>query len=157
MKEWIGFRNFVPPHGLLWRREDILNLGPWDESLAANQDGEFAMRFLLNGGKIVFCPSTWVYYRNYSSTDESIRRSISRRVFESRYKVLARVEKKLSDKGLLCEYQEALSYHYAILAGKYAFYYKDLTNLCLENSKRLSPNGKLPDIFTYPLLSKLLD
>jgi len=156
LKEWIRFTNFVPLHSLLWRRDDIRHLGQWDETLAADQDGEFSMRFLLNGGRMVLCPSAWVYYCNYKGSSDSIRRSKNRKTFESRLRVTARVESQLSAKGLLNEYQEALSFRYAALAKKSALYYKDLTNFCLENSKRLSPTGKLPDIFPYPLLSRLL-
>lgn len=155
LKNWLGGRWAIPPLSILWRRNDILQLGPWDESLAADQDGDFAMRFLLRGGKLVFNPSAWVYRRLYESPESAIGLSNSRASFESRYRVVTRIEDELTSKGLLDEYKGALSSRYAILANRYALYHKDLTNLCLKHSRRLSPNGKLPDVFSYPLVSRL--
>ncbi len=39
-------------HSILWARRDVYQLGPWDEQLAANQDGDYKVRFLLRGGGI---------------------------------------------------------------------------------------------------------
>lgn len=156
LKNWIGGRWAVPPHSILWKRNDIAQLGPWDESLAADQDGDFSMRFLLRGGKLVFCPSAWVYHRLYEDPESSVGGSESRKSFESRYRVIARIEDELTTKGMLDEYRRPLSLRYAIMANAYALYHKDLANLCLKNSMRLSHNGKLPDVFSHPFLSRLL-
>ncbi len=156
LKNWIAGHWTAPSHSILWKRNDIVQLGPWDESLAANQDEDFSMRFLLRGGKLVPCPSSWVYRRLYEDSESSIGGSKSRASFESRYRVIARVEDELMAKGMLDEYRRPLSLRYAILANDSALYCKDLANLCLKNSVRLSHNGKLPGIFSYPLLSRLL-
>ena len=156
LKEWLGANKFVPLHSFLWRHDDIRNLGPWDESLAADQDGEYSTRFLLSGGKMVFCLSSWVYYSFSNAPGSSIGADVSRQAFESRYKVISRIENELNIKGLLDEYSEALSMRYAHLAKRCALYYRDIANRCLKDSKRLSPNGRLPDIFTFPFLSRIL-
>lgn len=156
LKEWLGANKFVPLHSFLWHHEDIRNLGPWDESLAADQDGEYSMRFLLRGGKIVFCLSAWVYYSFNNAPGLSVGASVNRQAFESRYEVISRVENELTIKGLLDEYREALSMRYARLAKRCALYYRDITNRCLKDSKRLSHNRRLPDIFTFPFLSRIL-
>ena len=155
LKNWLGGW-FVPPHSLLWRRSDIAQTGPWDESLAADQDGDFAMRFLLNGGKLVFCPTAWVYYRLHEKADSSVGASSSRKAFESRYRVICRIEEALTSQGLLEGFREAFSLRYASLARRYAIVDKKLTNQCLERSRILAPDGKLPDIFMYPFLSRVL-
>jgi glycosyltransferase involved in cell wall biosynthesis len=152
---WLGGW-FVPPHSLLWQRKDVAQIGPWDESLAADQDGDFAMRFLLDGGKLVFCPSAWVYYRFHETPDSSIGAGSSSKAFESRYRVTRRIEENLTAEGVLEKYRSVLSLRYARLANRYATADKQLAKQCLEKSRKLSPDGRLPDIFSYPLLSKLL-
>ena len=156
LKEWLSENNFIPLHSYLWQREDIYNLGPWDEGLSADQDGEYSMRFFLRGGKIVFCLSSLAYYSFNCSPNSSIGASVSWQAFKSRYEVIFRIENELTVKDQLDEYREALSNRYAHLAKRCALYFKDITNQCLKDSKRLSPNGRLPDIFTFPLLSKII-
>jgi glycosyltransferase involved in cell wall biosynthesis len=155
LRDWLG-GGFVPSHSLLWRRNDIAHIGPWDESLAADQDGDFAMRFLLNGGTLVFCPSAWVYYRQHETPDSSVGANSDYKAFESRYRVTRRIEDALVSNGLAEEYREALSLRYALLARRYATADMKLTNLCLERSRALAADGKLPDVFSYPFLSRAL-
>jgi glycosyltransferase involved in cell wall biosynthesis len=38
----------------LWRREDLLRVGGWDEQLASSQDYELAFRLLRTGGRVVW-------------------------------------------------------------------------------------------------------
>jgi glycosyltransferase involved in cell wall biosynthesis len=155
LKNWLG-EGFVPSHSLLWRKKDIANIGPWDESLAADQDGDFAMRFLSNGGTLVFCPMAWVYYRLHEKPDSSVGANNNYKAFESRYRVTRRIEEVVTSKGMLNDYRDVFSLRYALLARRYAMADKELTNLCLERSRTLAPTGKLPDVFSYSFLSRVL-
>jgi succinoglycan biosynthesis protein ExoA len=64
----------------VWRREDVLAHGGWDEDWPRNQDSELAMRFLDAGQRIVCVPSMaaryiprdsfgrlWAQYRGYGT------------------------------------------------------------------------------------------
>lgn len=62
-------------------RAIIEKVGPWDESLLINQDGEFFCRVLLASSEIRFSESSFVYYRSGNST--SISQSISQRKAQS--------------------------------------------------------------------------
>jgi len=64
LKDWFEGR-FIAPASFLWRRDDVLQNGPWNKKETFDDDGEFACRFLLNGGKWKFCPNSWSYYRIY--------------------------------------------------------------------------------------------
>lgn len=156
LQNWIAGRWFVPSHCLLYRRIQVRRIGPWDESLRANQDGDHSMRFLLRGGRLSYCPSAWSYYRLYDESSDNTASSNRRISFISRYRIISRIEEQITIKGQLDEYREALSMRYALLAKRCALHYRDIANRCLKDSKRLSPNGRLPDIFTFPLLSRIL-
>lgn len=47
----------------LTHRDLIEKVGPWDESLTINQDGEFFARVLLHADRVLFEPEGKVYYR----------------------------------------------------------------------------------------------
>jgi len=160
LKKWLIEKDtenwFVASHSFLWRRTDLIELGPWDESLYADQDGDYAMRFMMRGGKLVFCPSAWAYYRLYPNTADSIRADNHIKALGSRYRVINRVEDELTTKGILDKYRLALSIRYAELARRSALYYKDLAKLCLIKSRSLSPTGKFPVKFNYWFISRII-
>lgn len=51
----------------VWRREDVLRFGGWDEGFPRNQDSELAARFLLAGERIVSLPQMAARYQPRSS------------------------------------------------------------------------------------------
>jgi glycosyltransferase involved in cell wall biosynthesis len=159
LKKWIteDLENwFVASHSFLWKRTDLIELGPWDESLYADQDGDYAMRFMMRGGQLAFCLGAWAYYRLYPDTADSIRADDSFRALGSRYRVICRIEDELTSKQMLEPYSLALSIRYAELARRSALYHKDLAELCLIRSRRLSPDGKLPVKFNHQFISKII-
>ncbi len=135
LRDWLEGR-FMPPHCLLWRREDLVRLGPWDEDLVADVDGEYAMRFLGQGGALRFCDGAWAYYRR-GGPDQVSRRRNSRALL-SRLDVARRVERVLAAKGALdSEHLLALARRYADLADTYVLRQWRLGALCCAESRRL--------------------
>ncbi len=51
----------------VWRREDVLRFGGWDEGFPRNQDSELAARFLRAGERIVSLPGMAARYQPRSS------------------------------------------------------------------------------------------
>jgi glycosyltransferase involved in cell wall biosynthesis len=62
-------------HAWLTPREIVEEVGPWNEALRINQDGEYFARVLLNSEKIAFCPEARVYYRTGVSESVSSRQT----------------------------------------------------------------------------------
>ncbi len=158
LKRWIdGW--FVVHHSLLWKRADVKKLGAWDESLAADQDGEYSMRFLAYGGKLIYCDQAWVYYRqspNFSRDGDHVGRRKTSKSIHSRIRVVRRLERFLAHQGKLDEaYRSALSYRYYDIAKNWAFGHKTLRQLCLRHFKRLSPDGLLPRTLRHRVLTRL--
>jgi len=60
---WLG-GGMMPCHAWLTLRSLVEQVGPWDESLSTNDDGEFFTRVLLNSGGVSFCGEARVYYRS---------------------------------------------------------------------------------------------
>lgn len=86
-----AFRSFESGFELLlqfWERQEMLQpacylthksliekVGPWDENLTINQDGEFFMRVLLQAKEIIFDSESLVYYRNPGQSNVSQQKS----------------------------------------------------------------------------------
>ena len=156
LASWISGDFFVPSVSLLWRRSDIEANGPWKENLLVNQDGEYSMRFLCNGGKLVFCKSAWGYYRIYGHKGANVSNRKTHKSLESRFNIIKSIEALLNAQGIENNYKKFLSLRYAKLASRCAIEHPKLAKICLQNSRQLSSNGKPPDVFTHPVLTKLI-
>jgi len=78
---WL-FGGFFPMHSWLVPRALALASGPWNTSLAADQDGEYFGRILTHSGPALFCADAEVLYR--SPPEGSVSRNMSRRAGASR-------------------------------------------------------------------------
>jgi glycosyltransferase involved in cell wall biosynthesis len=63
----------MQPAAWLSPRPLLEAIGPWDEKLSLNDDGEYFARAMLHAKRIRFCPAARVYYRSH------VRSSLSRR------------------------------------------------------------------------------
>ena len=60
---WLG-GGMMPGHAWLTPRSVADRAGLWDETLGANDDGEYFTRVLLNSSGVTFCEDARVYYRS---------------------------------------------------------------------------------------------
>ncbi|MBC19021.1 MAG: hypothetical protein CMJ74_02020 [Planctomycetaceae bacterium] len=73
--------------------------GPWDESLAADQDGEFFARVLQKSTTVISCPEAVAYYRKAVAGQISARKNASHfrsrlRAFEKKLQLLEEVNER---------------------------------------------------------------
>lgn len=61
--EWLLSERMMIPAGWLGTRSLFESIGPWDESLLINQDGEYFTRAIAASKGVVFEPDSRVYYR----------------------------------------------------------------------------------------------
>jgi glycosyltransferase involved in cell wall biosynthesis len=73
---WNG-QGMAQPGVWLTPRHIIEKVGPWNESLSLNDDGEFFCRVILNSDAIKFIKESKVYYRSNISSSLSKSRSLS--------------------------------------------------------------------------------
>ena len=131
--ELLQSRNFCVPHAYLWRRSSVVAIGPWDESLVADQDGDYVLRYLLLRHQLIFCSDATVYYR--AGNGISARRD--RLSFESRYKVLSKVFGGLVDGKWSAEHIGAVASAYRVLGTAYAFHYPKGLRRCLMEIEKI--------------------
>src|SRR5260370_3810010 len=82
---WCG-GGMMPCHAWLTPRSLVDRVGPWDESLSTNDDGEYFTRVLLESGGVSFCEEARVYYRAGLPSTLSTARDTNN--FESVYRSL---------------------------------------------------------------------
>jgi glycosyltransferase involved in cell wall biosynthesis len=58
-----GKGSFISVHAWLTPKSIINKIGPWDENLNLDDDGEFFGRIALNANKLLYVPNTYSYYR----------------------------------------------------------------------------------------------
>ncbi len=74
-------KGMMAVHGWLTPRNIIEQVGPWNEELHVNQDGEYFCRVALACRQVLFCPDALCYYR--SNLSGSVSRVVSRKKWES--------------------------------------------------------------------------
>jgi hypothetical protein len=98
-------------------RAVLAGVGPWDESLVINTDGDMMMRAWLAGTTLTFAPAGGALYRKHGGTR---RRSVSMGQSEldlrSRMRVIEKVEAALIASGRLPAYAVCIGRHYHQLA-----------------------------------------
>tara|TARA_B110001469_G_scaffold91958_1_gene87463 strand:- start:3579 stop:4571 length:993 start_codon:yes stop_codon:yes gene_type:complete len=99
----------------LYPRSLVEAIGGWDESLAADQDGDFLLRLLLLRPKLVWCDGAGFLFRQHSYTNR-ITMNDNPRKWESRFYVCSKIETQLSQAGLLDAYRNELALRYDRIA-----------------------------------------
>ena len=65
LKDYGSYHCFFPSHAFLVPRSVVKKAGLWRTDLAINDDGEFFVRAILAGEKILFAKDTYVMYRHH--------------------------------------------------------------------------------------------
>lgn len=107
---------YIPPCALLWDSAAFDEIGGWDESLAANQDGDLVLRALLRGMGIRKADGGLGLYRKQPDVQATISTTVSPRTVESRLRVFRKVEDSLQMSGNLNRYRIPLGRSYYELA-----------------------------------------
>ena len=69
--DWIARDTYMGLHCYFGHRNLFEQAGPWDESLAINQDGEYLARVVAGSSGVLFTQESEVYYRRSSSNSVS--------------------------------------------------------------------------------------
>jgi len=130
---------FAPPCALMWTRDVIDELNGWDETLTANQDGDLMFRALLHGVTFIPIEKGEALYRQHQQGEHiSVGRNVSPISVASRFRVLEKVEQKLTELNRLHKYALPLSraYHTIAVGG---FGVNDaIARECVRHAKRLA-------------------
>jgi glycosyltransferase involved in cell wall biosynthesis len=147
--------HYIPCCSILWLRSLVLELGGWDESLTANQDGDLMLRALLHGAKIGFASSGHAYYRHVAG-HQSVSHKITVSSIQSRMRVLEKVENTLIAQGQLADYALAIGQNYHGIALVAFGIDVELGRICDSHAKRLAGQNAITGTFTHRLLCRLI-
>lgn len=136
LRAWISGR-FYPPCAVMWSRQLFDEIGGWDESLSANQDGDLVMRGLASGGRIVKSDTGRSFYRQHSD-GERVSDRRDEEALRSHCKVLRRVEMMLQEDGRLGAYRVDLGRAYHGLAKNFYRVDNDLAIRCERRGRQLA-------------------
>lgn len=129
---------FIAAHALLWPRSAVEQLGPWDESLCAAEDGEYLMRAVCAGWGLRFCPGSWVFYRPPSDPASNLSASYSAHATNSRIRVIEKLSEQLAAMGQLGHYRNDLAQAYLRLALSSATRHPQSSIKCLDLAEQLT-------------------
>ena len=96
---------YVPPGCILWPVDIYKSTDGWDNSLAANQDGDLVLRALISGHGFVYINKELFHYRHFGTEKKSISSTKTIVSYKSRFKVLLKVIKNLKQKKLFEKYK----------------------------------------------------
>jgi len=137
---------FVPPCALLWQSETVEAIGGWDETLQSYQDGDFMLRALFAGVRLVRVDGGMGYYRRHSQ--QSVSRIVSKNALVSRMRVLEKTEETLRNRGDIQTYMLALGRAYHGLATQGFRIDRTIGKTCQTRARRLA--GYRAIVGTYP-------
>ncbi len=144
-----------PVHSYLARRDVYEEVGGWDETLTADQDGDLFMRLAVAGIPFHHVRSGAAVWRQRTAGDRVSRRR-SRDAWESRMRVCDRVRQALTDRGDLDSYREVLAQRYDGIARGTAGSYPDLARECIRRARSVRPGYRIPGGPSYRVLRRLL-
>lgn len=136
LNAWLRGR-YYPPCAVLWDREALEALGGWDETLAANQDGDLALRHLATGGSLQRARLGYSLYRRAPGSISS--RRLSRDAVASRIHVLTRLASILQGRGRMYRHRAYLSHAFRTLAEEARALHPDLAETASSLAERHRP------------------
>lgn len=126
---------YCPPHAYLWTRAAVRRVGGWDESLVADQDGDYMLRALASGLEPEFVDSLGAVYRIHGH--DQVSSCSSRKALLSRFRVAEKLEALLEQQGRLEEFRCALAARYYGLQKLSVVREPDLADHCAKKLKQL--------------------
>lgn len=107
--EWLLSDRMMIPAGWLGTRSLFELIGPWEESLLINQDGEYFTRAIVASKGVVFEPESRVYYRTEVNASVS---TFQPEKAASLFKSVQSFERVVSNLGNSNEIKTLISNHY---------------------------------------------
>ena len=145
--------SFFNPACWLVSREIIDRAGPWNESLAADQDGEFFGRVLLQAEEVIFAEAAEAFYRMPQS--DNVSRSVSAKSMWSRAESIRVLSEGLGGATAATKVQAAIRRRWLGFAYFSAQYDSEWMALALEEAEKFPASRAWPDDVSGPLLKSL--
>jgi glycosyltransferase involved in cell wall biosynthesis len=136
---------------LLWPSNIIRDLGGWDETLWANQDGDIRMRAVLKGYEFILTDQGGVAYRRQEQG--TVSTALNEHTMGSRVRVLEKVEAILKNTGRLNVYKLDLARAYYRLATGFMPHSEPIGERALSHALQLGGIRAIQGTFRHRLLA----
>jgi glycosyltransferase involved in cell wall biosynthesis len=149
---------WVPTCSLLWRREDYVSTGGWDEELTWGNDGDLMLRALAGGARLIKADGAETLYRHHGAARLSVSSNFaSEREFRSQMRVFEKLEAELVRQGRLADYAVPIGVaYYDLVSRALQQGHRDLAGECLRQGKRLAGGRAISRTAAGRLLVRLL-
>ncbi|SDB58239.1 Glycosyltransferase, GT2 family [Desulfonatronum thiosulfatophilum] len=146
LESWIKHDWWIFTSCVFWKRENLVKVGGWDEALHANQDGDIAMRALIEGIAFIYAENAPpVLITSHKNKKPSISDTKSQKTLNSRYAVFLKLEIILKQKGMLnAKYQNALGVGYYVLAQSALADSPEFSEICYRRFREMCGLKKPP-------------
>jgi glycosyltransferase involved in cell wall biosynthesis len=154
IEQWLEGK-YLAPHSLLWSRNILERIGPWNENLNVNQDGEYFLRAVMQGFLLKHHPNGAVYKR-IDGNGRSISRTYSPEKVVSHEQVLEQLSHELRARGLEEKYRVPMASAWYGLARRYAISSPIEASVFYRKFKSLAPHARIPGTFANHILTHFL-
>ncbi len=137
--------NMIQTNAWLTPRSIIDKVGPWDESLTKDQDGEFFARVVMKSSGICYAQNALNYYRKFVG-GTNISAGKKRHHFESQIKALESKRTQLKEFASTQEYKNAFAIQYKTIGVDAWPEYKDLHEITFIELEKLGGTNFMPII-----------
>ncbi len=146
---------WVSPAAYLVRRDKVVEINGWDETLKAGQDRDFWIRAAIAEAKFAYQPGCYSIYRRYGNITVSTQNV--RRWCDSHAQILENSRASLKAKNNLQDkYKKALAKSHFSLARNYFDRDRNLYKYHLNLAKELEPDFQPNESGLYNLYAKFL-
>jgi len=142
--QWLKGKFFIEI-AFLWPRNLIYHIGPWDESLVREQDGDYFLRAVLQKMKFSYVPETFSYWRILPSGCPSISTTPSSDALMSRIRVVQKLRFVLEDRGEFSQnHRNAMGQWFKSAAIAYVGVAPEISEWCFQEYRSLSDDRWIP-------------
>jgi glycosyltransferase involved in cell wall biosynthesis len=153
LREWLEGR-FIPSCSVLWRRSFLQLIGGWNAEVLRNQDGELAIRGLLNGARVRVADQGLGVYVQHDHPDRVSKR-VGREVLACQLRCSQKLYALAQAKGHKgIEVAFARSF-YSLAYEAFANGVDDVGQIALARARELGLKGH-PGSFVHGVLSHVL-
>ena len=151
LKQFIVFP-FFHHCGCLFLRQDILEIGGFDEHLVTDEDGDFILRLMFND--LIFIPQekSKYYYRHHNNKRVSENDSMEK--WNSRFNVCKKIEKQLNNRYSILN--EQLAQRLDLLSIQALAQGNNIYVKFLYTANRVCPNYRPAGSFVQNLIRRFL-
>ena len=151
--QWLKGR-YTPPCAVLWRVSFVRALGGWAENLLRNQDGEIAVRGLLNGARVGFAARGCGIYVHHDHAGRVSKRS-GGKVSASELSALDNLWRLAQSRGQGLMREDFAGAFYRLAYHSFATGVDDIGELALSRARELGLTGHIGSL-RHRMLSRAL-